>query len=77
MKALFDNVDENNKANIVLAILLAYNTRIWGNLQSKVAMKGFNSKDWEDTNSPECRKARADFEAEIAKTGNEVNVKLN
>lgn len=77
MKGLFDDVDEGNRANIILALLLAYNTRIWGNLQSKAAMKGFDPKDWEDTNSPECRKARMDFEAEIAKTGNDVNVKLN
>lgn len=38
VKRLFDDVDEDDKSNIVLAVLLAYNTRIWGNLQSKLAI---------------------------------------
>jgi hypothetical protein len=77
MKKLFDDVDEENKANIVLAVLLAYNTRIWGNLQSKKALEGFSKEDWEDANSPECNQARLEYEVELAKTGNETNLKLN
>ncbi len=57
--------------------MLAYNTQIWGNIQSARAMRGFDEEDGEDANSPEYQAAKAEFQAEMARAGNEVNERLN